>query len=59
MAVSPQVRAPLLDHRLLEFSWRLPRRFKVPDEWGNWIVRQALYRRVPRELHRGGGGRCA
>ncbi|HJU44111.1 MAG TPA: asparagine synthase (glutamine-hydrolyzing) [Vicinamibacterales bacterium] len=50
MAVSLEVRAPLLDHRVAEFSWRLPRSMKVRGTQGKWILRQLLYRRVPKHL---------
>jgi asparagine synthase (glutamine-hydrolysing) len=50
MAVSLEVRAPLLDHRVVEFSWRLPRSLKLRGTTGKWILRQLLYRRVPPAL---------
>jgi asparagine synthase (glutamine-hydrolysing) len=50
MAVSLEVRAPLLDHRVVEFSWRLPQSLKVCGATGKCILRQVLYRRVPRHL---------
>ena len=50
MATSLEVRVPLLDHRVTEFAWRLPRRFKVRDGQTKWLLRQLLYRRVPREM---------
>jgi asparagine synthase (glutamine-hydrolysing) len=50
MAVSLEVRAPLLDHRLVEFSWRLPPSLKLRGNVSKWSLRQVLYRRVPKPL---------
>jgi len=50
MAVSLEVRTPLLDHRVVEFSWRLAHSLKVRGRLGKWALRQVLYRRLPRHL---------
>jgi asparagine synthase (glutamine-hydrolysing) len=50
MAVSLEGRMPLLDHRLVEFAWRLPEQLKVQEGQTKWLLRQVLYRYVPRRL---------
>lgn len=50
MATSLEARVPLLDHRVVEFAWRLPARFRVRDGVSKWLLRRVLYRHVPREL---------
>ncbi|AHG91041.1 asparagine synthase (glutamine-hydrolyzing) [Gemmatirosa kalamazoonensis] len=50
MGVSLESRAPFLDHRVVEFAWRVPIEYKVRDGQGKWLLRQVLYRHVPRAL---------
>jgi asparagine synthase (glutamine-hydrolysing) len=50
MAVSLETRVPLLDPEVVQFAWRLPLDFKIRGGTTKWLLRQALYRHVPREL---------
>lgn len=49
MAYSLEVRVPLLDHRVVEYAWRLPPALKY-GERGKPLLRHLLYRYLPAEL---------
>ncbi|MCR9070074.1 MAG: asparagine synthase (glutamine-hydrolyzing) [Rhodobacteraceae bacterium] len=50
MAVALEARVPLLDHRVVALSWRLPKAMKLGGGQGKAILRRVLHRYVPREL---------
>jgi asparagine synthase (glutamine-hydrolysing) len=50
MAVSLESRAPLLDHRVVEFAWSMPFDLKLREGQSKWLLRQVLYKHVPRQL---------
>lgn len=50
MAVGLEVRVPILDHRVVEALWALPSNLKIRDGTSKWLLREILYRHVPRAL---------
>jgi asparagine synthase (glutamine-hydrolysing) len=50
MAVGLEVRVPLLDHRVVEFAWRLPMHLRARQGSSKWLLRQVLSKHVPLEL---------
>ena len=50
MGVSLEARVPLLDHRVVEFAWRLPLSMKVKSGCGKWPLRRILSKYVPPRL---------
>ena len=50
MAVSLEARLPLLDHRVVEFAWRLPISLQLRNQQSKWLLRQVLNKYVPQVL---------
>lgn len=50
MSCSLETRVPLIDHRVFEFAWRLPLNYKIKGGTGKHILREVLYRHVPKAL---------
>lgn len=50
MRVSLETRVPFLDHRVVELAWRFPLSMKIRENQGKWLLRQVLYKHVPKNL---------
>jgi len=50
MSTGLEIRAPLLDHRIVEYASRLPLELKLKDGVGKRLLRQVLYEYVPKKL---------
>ncbi|MDO8413558.1 MAG: asparagine synthase (glutamine-hydrolyzing) [Gallionellaceae bacterium] len=50
MAASLEARCPLLDHRVVELAWRLPASMKASPIASKRILRNLLFRYVPRQI---------
>lgn len=50
MAVSLETRIPMLDRDVIEFAWSLPVEYKRERGIGKKVLREVLYRYVPKEM---------
>lgn len=50
MANSLETRVPLLNHKIIEFAFSLPLSYKISNGSTKHILREVLYRHVPRKL---------
>ena len=50
MGASLETRIPFLDHRVVEFIWSLPSRYRWRPGYSKWALRQVLYKYVPKDL---------
>lgn len=50
MSSGLEVRVPMLDHRVVEYAWRIRPDLKYRNRTSKWLLRQLLYRHVPEAL---------
>ena len=50
MAVSLETRVPMLDKDVVEFAWSLPEEYLRQQDTGKLLLRDVLYRYVPKEM---------
>ena len=50
MGVSLETRVPFLDHRVIDFAWKLPLDYKLRKGVSKWALREVLYKYVPKHL---------
>ncbi|NOJ20347.1 asparagine synthase (glutamine-hydrolyzing) [Vibrio jasicida] len=50
MQVSLEGRIPFLDHNVAELAWRMPMSMKIKDGDNKWILKQVLYRYLPKNM---------
>ena len=50
MGNSLETRVPFLDHKIVELAWRMPLEMKINNSKGKSILRNILYKHVPKQL---------
>jgi asparagine synthase (glutamine-hydrolysing) len=50
MSTGLEVRAPLLDHRVVEFAAQTPMQLKLRAGQGKWLLREVLHEYVPQSM---------
>ena len=50
MGVSLEARVPLLNHNVVELAWQMPLHMKIRDGQSKWVLRELLYRHIPKKL---------
>jgi asparagine synthase (glutamine-hydrolysing) len=50
MATSLETRTPFLNHKLIEYAWRIPQSLKLKNGISKWILREILKKYLPEKL---------
>jgi len=50
MQFSLETRVPLLDNEIIRFAWNIPTALKIRNKQNKYILRQVLYRYVPKNI---------